>query len=243
MPRIADRVVADECASVCTQIDALDNTARTPGVPIAEIETVAMARLGQQAHARMLGNGLAASSNPAPRHGIGRSLVQEAANVVYLSPRRRARPQRVGLRVTEAYATNVEDLGFESGSCTLRIVGKGDNKPALIPLVPRTALTIDLTFGERHDPPDPARRYGQRFDRRTARRWVRSIGKRTGLAAVHPHMLRAAFIMAARDAGARCARFRSPHGTRTRESPRSTTVADRTPTATPPMSCAFVAGG
>ena len=56
--RIADRVVADEYASVCVQIDALYNTAATPGALPAEIETAAMTRLRQQAHARMLGNGL-----------------------------------------------------------------------------------------------------------------------------------------------------------------------------------------
>jgi len=92
-----------------------------------------------------------------------------------------------GLRVSEACATNIEDLAFQRGHRTLHILGKG-NKPATIPLVPRTARTIDLAVGER-------------LDRRTAHRWVRSIGKRAGLGAVHPHMLRAAFIMAALDAG------------------------------------------
>ena len=58
--RIADRVVADEYASVCEQIDALYNTAATPGALPAEIETKATARLRQQSHARMLGNGLCA---------------------------------------------------------------------------------------------------------------------------------------------------------------------------------------
>ena len=56
--RIADRVVADEYAAVCQQIDALYNTAATPGMLPAEIETAAMAQLRHQAHARMLGNGL-----------------------------------------------------------------------------------------------------------------------------------------------------------------------------------------
>lgn len=105
-----------------------------------------------------------------------------------------------GLRVSEACGTNVEDLGFERGHRTLRIVGKG-NKPATISLVPRTARTIDLAVGERHEGPILRRRDGQRLDRRTAHRWVRSIGKRGGLGSVHPHMLRAAFIMAALDAG------------------------------------------
>jgi site-specific recombinase XerD len=56
--RIADRVVADEYASVCEQIDALYKTAATPGALPAEIETAAMAKLRQESHARMLGNGL-----------------------------------------------------------------------------------------------------------------------------------------------------------------------------------------
>jgi site-specific recombinase XerD len=41
-----------------------------------------------------------------------------------------------GLRVSEACATNIEDLGVERGHRTLRILGKG-SKPATIPLVPR----------------------------------------------------------------------------------------------------------
>lgn len=53
-----------------------------------------------------------------------------------------------GLRVSEACSTNFEDLGFERGHRTLRIIGKG-NKPATIPLVPRAARTIDLAVGER----------------------------------------------------------------------------------------------
>ena len=56
--RIADRVVADEYASVCEQIDALYNTAATPGALPAEIETAAMTKLRTESHARMLGNGM-----------------------------------------------------------------------------------------------------------------------------------------------------------------------------------------
>lgn len=56
--RIADRVVADEYASVSAQSDALYATAASPGTLPAEIETAAMNRLRQEAHARMLGNGL-----------------------------------------------------------------------------------------------------------------------------------------------------------------------------------------
>ena len=51
-----------------------------------------------------------------------------------------------GLRVSEACETNVEDLAFERGHRTLKIMGKG-NKPAVIPLVPRAARTIDRAVG------------------------------------------------------------------------------------------------
>lgn len=99
-----------------------------------------------------------------------------------------------GLRVSEACSADIENLGFERGHRTLRIIGKG-NKPAVIPLVPRTARTIDLAIGERTSGPILLRHDGSRLDRRTAHRWVRSIAKRAGIGAVHPHMLRAAFIM------------------------------------------------
>jgi integrase/recombinase XerD len=134
-----------------------------------------------------------------------------------------------GLRVTEACSTNVEDLGFERGHRVLGIVGTG-NKPAKIPLVPRTARTVDIAVGERHEGPIRRRRDGKRLDRRTAHRWVRSIGKRAGLGDVHPHMLRAAFIMAALDAG-----YRRPSRGPTHDD-QSTTVDARTSTVTPPTS-------
>jgi integrase/recombinase XerD len=128
-----------------------------------------------------------------------------------------------GLRVSEACDTNIEDLGFERGHRTLRITGKG-NKPAMIPLVPRTARTIDLAVGERYQGPILVRRDGRRLDRRTAHRWVRSIGTRAGLGSVHPHMLRAAFIMAALDAGVplRDVQLAARHS-----DPRTTTIYDR----------------
>jgi integrase/recombinase XerD len=63
-----------------------------------------------------------------------------------------------GLRVTEACETNVEDLGFERWHRTLRIPEKG-GKPATIPLVPRTALAIDLAAGERCEGPILRRRH------------------------------------------------------------------------------------
>jgi integrase/recombinase XerD len=128
-----------------------------------------------------------------------------------------------GLRVSEACATNIEDLAFERGHRTLRIIGKG-NKPAVIPLVPRAARTIDLAVGERHEGPILRRADRQRLERRTAHRWVAAIAKRAGLGSVHPHMLRSAFIMAALDAGVplRDVQIAARHA-----DPRTTTIYDR----------------
>jgi integrase/recombinase XerD len=140
-----------------------------------------------------------------------------------------------GLRVSEACGSNIEDLAVQRGHRTLRIVGKG-NKPATIPLVPRTARTIDLCVGERHEGPIVRRKDGQRLDRRTAHRWVRSIGKRAGLGVVHPHMLRAGFIMAALDAGVPLRDVQIRPDTPTHEPPPSTTGGERTSTGTPPTS-------
>ena len=64
-----------------------------------------------------------------------------------------------------------------------------------------TARTLDLVIRERVEGPILTRHDGKRLDARTAYRWVRSIGKQAGLERVHPHMPRAAFIMAALDAG------------------------------------------
>jgi integrase len=69
------------------------------------------------------------------------------------------------------------------------------------PLAPQTSRTIDPTIGERVEGPILRRRDGNRLDRRTAHHRVRSIGERAALGRVHPHMLRAAFLMAALDAG------------------------------------------
>jgi integrase len=135
-----------------------------------------------------------------------------------------------GLRVSEACATNIEDLGLERGHRTLRIVGKG-NKPAVIPLVPRTARTIDLAIGERNQGPILRRSDGQRLDRRTAHRWVRSIGKRAGLTAVRRHMLRAGFIWRRLTRASHSETSRPLLVIPTHEPPRSMTGDGRTSTA------------
>ena len=53
--RITDRVVADEYEAISAKIDALYGQAQKLA---ADLETVSMARLRRETHARMLGNGL-----------------------------------------------------------------------------------------------------------------------------------------------------------------------------------------
>jgi site-specific recombinase XerD len=106
-----------------------------------------------------------------------------------------------GLRVSEATGANIEALGLERGHRTLAIVRKG-GKHVVIPLAPRTARAVDLAIGERCEGPVFLRADGQRMDRHGARRIVRRVARRAGIAKpVGPHTLRHAFITAALDAG------------------------------------------
>ena len=165
--------------------------------------------------------------HPRPGHGMDRTELGR-----FLFTAEHFRHQRAalavllglnGLRVSEACDADIGDLGFDREHRTLRILGKG-SKPAVIPLVPRTARTVDLAIGERREGPILLRHDGQRLDRRTAHRWVKAIGKRAGHGHVHPHMLRGAFIMAALDAGVplRDVQLAARHA-----DPRTTTIYDR----------------
>jgi site-specific recombinase XerD len=168
---------------------------------------------------------------PSVHPSIGRGLDRAEFATVLFTAERTSRTHAAlcvllglnGLRVSQACATNIDDLGVERGHRTLRAIGKG-NQPAVVPLVPRTARTIDLVIGERVSGPILVRRDGQRLDPRTAHRWVGAFGRRAGLGVVHPHMLRAAFIMAALDAGVplRDVQLAARHA-----DPRTTTVYDR----------------
>jgi integrase len=137
-----------------------------------------------------------------------------------------------GLRFSEACGANIEDLGFERGHRTLLIVGKGD-KPAGIPLVPRTAAPS--TWRSVSEPADRSCCAATDSDSTPAPPTAGCAPSATerGLTGF-TRMLRAAFIMAALDAGVAlrdvqiAARHAEP------APPPSTTGADRTTTATPP---------
>ncbi len=140
-----------------------------------------------------------------------------------------------GLRVSEACSTDIEYLGFERGHRTLRIIGKGD-KPAVIPLVPRTARTLDLAIGERTAGPILRRRDGQRLDRRSAHRWVARSASGPGWARFTRTCCGPGSSCVRSTPACRCGRSTSLPATPTREPPPSTTTAARTSTSTPPTS-------
>jgi integrase/recombinase XerD len=128
-----------------------------------------------------------------------------------------------GLRVSEACGTNIEDLALQRGHRTLRILGKGNKRPrSRSCLGPRGPSIWWLASAMKAR--SCAAKTGNVWIVRTAHRWVRSIGKRAGLGVVHPHMLRAGFIIAALDAGVplRDARIAARHA-----DPRTTTIYDR----------------
>lgn len=107
-----------------------------------------------------------------------------------------------GLRVSEALAADVDDLGAERGHRTLRLVRKGGKRATAV-LAPRTAATIDtLAFG-RTAGPLFATNSGRRMDRQAAGKIVSRLARAAGIThRVSPHSLRHSFVTAALDAGA-----------------------------------------
>ena len=106
-----------------------------------------------------------------------------------------------GLRISEALAADVGDLGHERGHRTLRVRRKG-GKVATIPLAPRTAAAVDALVGEREAGPIFATRSGRAVDRHAAWKIVRRLASAAGItAAISPHSFRHAFVTNALDAG------------------------------------------
>jgi len=99
-----------------------------------------------------------------------------------------------GLRVSEACSPDVGDLGGARYQPTLRIIGKGD-KPAEIPLNPRTHEAIDLAVGDRTDGPLLLNRWGNRMQRHNAATVVTRLARGIGIRRrVTPHALRRSYI-------------------------------------------------
>jgi len=106
-----------------------------------------------------------------------------------------------GLRVSEAVAAEIGELGHERGHRTLRILRKG-GKIATVPLAPRTAAAVALLIGDREQGPIFATRTGRAMDRHAAWKVIRRLARSAGLTdELSPHGLRHAFVTNALEAG------------------------------------------
>jgi integrase len=105
-----------------------------------------------------------------------------------------------GLRVSEALGIDIQAIGMQRGHRTVPIMGKGD-KPAIIPLAPRTCRAVDLACGERTTGPLILNTHGQRMNPHSAAWVLHKLGRRAGIGHVHCHQLRHTFIGTALDAG------------------------------------------
>jgi site-specific recombinase XerD len=108
----------------------------------------------------------------------------------------------LGLRIFEACAVDVADVGEEHGHRVLRVVGKG-TKVVLVPLPPAVGRAIDCAVAGRADGPLLRNRRGARMDRHAATRRLRHLADDAGvrLPRMHPHMLRHTFVTTMLDAG------------------------------------------
>ncbi len=135
----------------------------------------------------------------------------------------------LGLRIFEACAASIDDLGEEHGHRVLRVCGKG-SKLVLVPLRPAVGRAIDRAVGDRLDGPILLNRTGGGMDRHAATRRLRHLARTAGvrMPRMHPHMLRHTFVTTMLDAGVSPATCRSLPVTPTRERPCATTAPART---------------
>jgi site-specific recombinase XerD len=108
----------------------------------------------------------------------------------------------LGLRIFEATAADIADLGEEHGHRVLRVCGKG-TKIVLVPLPPAVGRALDRAAGSRARGPVLLNTRGARMDRHAATRRLRHLAADAGIPVTraHPHMLRHTFVTTMLDAG------------------------------------------
>jgi site-specific recombinase XerD len=108
----------------------------------------------------------------------------------------------LGLRIFEATAADVTDLGEEHGHRVLRVCGKG-SKVVLIPLPPAVGRAIDRAIDTRTSGAILRNSRSARMDRHAATRRLRRLAETAGVPITrpHPHMLRHTFVTTMLDAG------------------------------------------
>ena len=136
----------------------------------------------------------------------------------------------LGLRIFEACAADITDLGEEHGHRVLRVVGKG-HKVVLVPLPPAVARSVDRAVANRVDGPLLLNTLGRRMDRHAATRRLRRLADHAGvrLPRMHPHMLRHTYVTTMLDAGVD---LRDVQIAARRADPRTTMRYDRARTST-----------
>ncbi len=225
--RFLSRVGVDVLAAHRVDVEAYCREAEAEGIALATLRRRLSALSGFYDYA--LDEGLIARSpvarvrrpkvaDESPRLGLDREQTRALLDAGEASNPRDAALACLlavnGLRVSEALAAEVDDLGHERGHRTLAVDRKGAAGKVRVPLAPRTTAALDLWLDARAQqlPADSGplfykvHRHTCRIEqlgRRDVHRWVRSLGR----AAVphklelHPHDLRHAFVTLALDAG------------------------------------------
>ena len=96
----------------------------------------------------------------------------------------------LGLRIFEATAADIADLGEQHSHRVLRVCGKG-TKVVLVPLPPAVGRAIDRAVGSRVRGPILLNTRGARVERHAATRRLRHLAATAGIQVnrAHPHML------------------------------------------------------
>jgi len=143
-------------------------------------------------------------SDESPRLGLDRGEIAALLAAAASKPRDEALACLLalnGLRVSEALAANVEDIGLERGHRTLALRRKGGKRQTTA-LAPRTAAALEAVIAGRTTGPLFATRSGRRMDRHAAAKVVGRLARSGGISQpVSPHTLRHGFVTAALDAG------------------------------------------
>jgi site-specific recombinase XerD len=92
----------------------------------------------------------------------------------------------LGLRIFEATAADIADLGEEHGHWVLRVCGKG-TKIVLVPLPPAVGRAIDRAVGSRMRGPVLLNIRGARMDRHAATRRLHQLSETVGIRVTRAH--------------------------------------------------------